>query len=266
MSKLEGSRISFGVQDLGVRFNPDWDSRTTSRLAWGRKKKRGGSIWALRNVSFHVCEGESVGVLGRNGSGKSTLLRAIAGLQTPTEGGVLARSLPMLLGVSAALDGQLSGAENSRLGALALGISRNDLPDVLKEIEDFVELGDAFYRPMGQYSSGMAGRLRFAIAATVRPKILLVDEALATGDSAFRKKSEQKMRTLTGDAGTFLLVTHNAKIIESMCERAIWLHQGSLVADGDARTLSRAYRDWSSHLSKGRPDLARKVEQRLWLY
>ncbi|MCX7542899.1 ABC transporter ATP-binding protein [Corynebacterium sp. P5848] len=204
----------------------------------------------MNDVSFTVDKGDAVGILGLNGSGKSTLLRVIGGLETPDCGRVLASSQPILLGVSAALEPYLSGIQNIRLGCLAIGMHPDILPDAIKEIVDFVGIGDAIHLPMNTYSSGMAARLRFAIATAANPDILLIDEALATGDAAFKNRSREKMSTMLDNASTILLVSHQARTIEELCTKAVWLHQGVVIATGDAATLARQYRKWAWLISK----------------
>lgn len=218
---------------------------------------------ALRNVSFATREGESVGLLGLNGSGKSTLLRVIAGAEAPTSGHVRASSQPILLGVSAALLPDQPGINNVRLGCLAMGMSPEETESAIPHVVDLADLGEAIYLPMRTYSSGMASRLRFAIATASRPKILLIDEALNTGDAAFKDRSTAAMTHMRKAAGTVFLVSHAARTIEEICTRALWLHKGFLVADGDAYTVARHYRQWSWHLAKGKRQEADELIRRV---
>lgn len=220
---------------------------------------RGGStmtVHALRSVSFVAHAGETIGIVGTNGSGKSTLLRMIAGLDSPSRGRVLARAQPMLLGVSAALQPELSGAENARLGLLSLGFSPSQVRETLPRVFEIAGIGDAVYRPMRTYSSGMGARLRFAIAAAAEPEILLLDEVLSTGDAASAQRAEARMAEIRAGAGTVFLVSHAAQTIEEMCTRALWIHEGDLIQDGDARATARAYRWWAWNVAKGEHDTA----------
>jgi teichoic acid transport system ATP-binding protein len=210
-------------------------------------------------VSLVARAGESVGVVGRNGSGKSTLLRVIAGLERPQQGDVLARRTPVLLGVGAALLPELSGARNVRLGCLAMGMTPAQTEAVFADIVELADLGRSIHLPMRTYSSGMSSRLRFAIAIAARPHILLVDEALATGDATFRERSEERMRALRADAGTVFLVSHAAQTIEEECTRAIWLHEGRVVLDGPARDVARRYRWWAWNLARGETETAARL-------
>lgn len=214
------------------------------------------SVRALAGVSLVARAGESIGIIGRNGSGKSTLLRIIAGLETPARGTVIAESQPVLLGVNAALMPDLSGEQNVRLGLLAMGKSPERALEILPDVVDLAGIGKSIYLPMRTYSSGMASRLRFAIAAAAEPDILLIDEALSTGDAAFKERSERRMATLREKAGTVFLVSHAAKTIEEMCTRAIWLHNGQVVLDGPAYETARRYRWWAWNIAQGEDEKA----------
>jgi teichoic acid transport system ATP-binding protein len=202
---------------------------------------------ALDNISFSVSKGEFVGVVGRNGSGKSTLLRTIAGAETPSSGTVLATHQPMFIGVNAALIGTLTGWENIRLGCLAMGFSNSEIDRIAPRIAELAGVAEALERPMNTYSSGMAARLRFAISCASQPEILLVDEALSTGDAAFAERSRKAMDELLTASGTVFLVSHAAQTIEELCTRAIWLERGRLIMDGPAVFVARRYR-WFAHL------------------
>ena len=199
------------------------------------------TVHAVKDVSFVAHHGESIGIIGRNGSGKSTLLRAIAGLIPPTSGEVWADGSPALLGVNAVLEKSLSGVKNIYIGAQALGMSKAQVDAVFDEIVEFSELGDFIHLPMSTYSSGMAAKLRFAISTATSPGVLIIDEALATGDAHFRVRSEQRITDLRGRASTVFLVSHSANTIREMCDRAIWLDGGVLVADGPVDEVVDAY-------------------------
>lgn len=226
---------------------PSSRSRAFARLGWSRTV----TVKAVNDVTFVARSGESIGVVGHNGSGKSTLLRVIAGLETPTAGTVLASATPSFLGVNAALLPELSGLANVRLGLLAMGRSPKAVDEAVPDVLELAGLGDAIHRPMKTYSSGMGARLRFAISAAASPEILLIDEALATGDAATKERSEARMAEIRKEAGTIFLVSHAAQTVEEMCTRAIWLHQGELVLDGPAYETARAYRWWAWNLAKG---------------
>jgi teichoic acid transport system ATP-binding protein len=180
----------------------------------------------------------------------------IAGLETPTAGRVLASATPTLLGVNAALVPDMSGLANVRLGLLAMGKTPEEVGEAIPDVLDLAGIGDSIHLPMKTYSSGMGARLRFAIAAASRPEILLIDEALATGDAATKERSEARMAQIREEAGTVFLVSHAAQTIEEMCTRAIWLHRGELVLDGPAYETARAYRWWAWNLAKGETEKA----------
>lgn len=217
------------------------------------------TVHAVNDVSFVAYTGQAVGILGLNGSGKSTLLRMIAGVESPTKGVVLARSQPTLLGVGAALLPDLTGLRNIRLGCLAMGLSPEETEEATPKIIELAGIEDAVYRPMKTYSSGMAARLRFAINAAARPDILLIDEALGTGDATFKEKSEQVLAEIRQAAGTVFLVSHAAQTIEEMCTRAIWMHKGQLIADGPAYETARQYRLWAWRIAQGEKEQADKM-------
>jgi teichoic acid transport system ATP-binding protein len=199
------------------------------------------SVHAVRGVSFTAYRGEAIGLIGPNGSGKSTLLRAIAGLMAPSHGVVWTRGQASLLGVSAAMMTAMSGDQNIMLGCLAIGMTPAEIAAEYDAICEFAGIGEFVHMPMNTYSSGMAARLRFAIAAARAPEILLIDEALATGDAPFRRRSERRIRELREHAGTVFLVSHGLGIIRQSCTRAIWLEAGKIVAVGEANTVVDAY-------------------------
>lgn len=226
-------------------------SRNKARRGLYRKKQ---IVHAIKGVSFAVRSGESLGIMGQNGSGKSTLLRIIAGGENPTSGRVLVSSEPTLLGVSAALQPHLSGAKNVELGLLAMGILPKQLPDYVEQIVEFTGLGDDIWRPMADYSSGMSARLKFAISTAQDPDLLLIDEALATGDASFSHRAQSKTEELLAHSGSVILVSHNGSQVRDMCERAIWLHNGEIVADGPSDEVAPAYAKWAQRM--GRNDVS----------
>ena len=199
------------------------------------------SVHAVRGVSFTAYRGEAIGLIGPNGSGKSTLLRAVAGLMAPSQGVVWTRGQASLLGVSAAMMASMSGEQNIVLGCLAIGMTPEEIAQEYDSICEFAGIGEFVQMPMSTYSSGMGARLRFAIAAARTPDILLIDEALATGDAQFRRRSEARILQLREDAGTVFLVSHGLSIIRESCTRAIWLEAGKIVLDGEANEVVNAY-------------------------
>ena len=255
------------VQDVHVHYrtpSTDLSEQTAkNRLARAAQTILGQQpvvvVRALAGISLSARSGEQIGIVGQNGSGKSTLLRIIAGLERPSRGRVLAESNPVLIGVNAALVPGLSGEQNARLGCLAMGLTPAEVDSALPTVLGLAGLGKSIYLPMKTYSSGMSSRLRFAIATAANPNILLIDEALATGDAAFRQRSEQRMQELRDGAGTVFLVSHDAKTIENTCSRAIWLHFGRVILDGPAEDVALRYRRWAYWIAKDRPSTAKQI-------
>ncbi|WP_425264649.1 ABC transporter ATP-binding protein [Streptomyces curacoi] len=201
-------------------------------------------VHAVKKVSFVAYRGEAIGLIGTNGSGKSTLLKAVAGLLPVENGRIYTDGQPSLLGVNAALMNDLTGERNVHLGGLAMGMSREQIKERYQEIVDFSginEKGDFITLPMRTYSSGMAARLRFSIAAAKDHDVLLIDEALATGDRSFQKRSEARIRELRKHAGTVFLVSHNNKSIRDTCDRVLWLERGELRMDGPTDEVLKEY-------------------------
>ncbi|MEI2774438.1 MAG: ABC transporter ATP-binding protein [Tetrasphaera sp.] len=199
------------------------------------------SVEAVKDVSFVAYHGESIGIIGRNGSGKSTLLRAIAGLIPPSRGQVWVSGEPTLLGVNAVLMSKLSGARNIFIGGQAQGLSRSEVATRFEDIVEFSGIGEAVNRPMSTYSSGQAARLRFAISTATTPDILMIDEALATGDAHFKERSAERVQQIRQEASTVFLVSHSNATVRDMCDRALWMDKGVLIADGPVEEVVAAY-------------------------
>jgi teichoic acid transport system ATP-binding protein len=219
-----------------------------SRIVSRKSNPNVRRVHAVRGVSFTAYRGEAVGLIGSNGSGKSTLLRAIAGLLPPESGRVFTDGQPSLLGVNAALMNDLTGERNVILGGLAMGMSNEEVREKYDGIVEFSginEKGDFISLPMRTYSSGMAARLRFSIAAAKNHDVLMIDEALATGDRKFQKRSEDRIRELRQEAGTVFLVSHNNKSIRDTCDRALWLEKGELRMDGPTDEVIEAYEEFT---------------------
>lgn len=209
-------------------------------------------IEAVRKASFNLHEGEALGLVGLNGSGKSSLLRALAGLMPVRSGRIRARSEPVLLGVGAALHPELSARRNVFLGGTALGLSKEEVAAKFDAIVEFAGVGEFIDMPLRTFSSGMNSRLRFSIASAVEPDILLIDEALAVGDAAFRARSESRMRELVEKAGALVLVSHSLSSVRAMCSRVIWLHEGKVELDGPTAEVLEAYEQFTSNIARPR--------------
>jgi teichoic acid transport system ATP-binding protein len=197
---------------------------------------------ALRDVSFSVPKGTVLGVIGRNGAGKSTLLRTLSGILAPDQGRVTVRGhVSPLLSVGLGMQGDLTGQENIRLGALAFGHDPRDLPELEESIAEFAQLGEYAAYPFRTYSAGMKSRLGFAVAAHLDPDILLIDEALAGGDTKFKEKVEEKMFDMCSDGRTIVVVTHGLTLVRAIATSALWLHQGKVAGYGDPDDVVAAY-------------------------
>ncbi len=227
-------------------FGSRSDKGTAATALWRmlRRQRRPSvrEVHAIRGVSFVANRGDAVGVIGRNGSGKSTLLRAIAGLLPPEQGAVYTTGHASLLGVNAALLDDLTGERNVVVCGLAMGMTPREVKDKYQGIVDFSGVGDFINLPMRAYSTGMGSRLRFAIASARSHEVLLIDEALVTGDAEFRVRSRQRIEELRAQAGTVFIVAHSMAQIEETCNRVIWLEKGQIVRAGDdVPTIIDAY-------------------------
>ncbi|MEU6497125.1 ATP-binding cassette domain-containing protein [Streptomyces sp. NPDC046984] len=212
-----------------------------------RRRPVAREVHAVRGISLVVREGESIGVIGANGSGKSSLLRAIAGTLPPQRGRVYTRGHPALLGVNPGLMSDLSGERNIVLGCLAMGMSGQQVREKFNEVVELANLGDALDRPLGTYSTGMMQRLRFAITTAVPHDVLLIDEALATGDAVFRRRSAERMAELRDQAATVFLVSHSLSTIQDGCNRAIWVEDGRVRMIGNPAEVLAHYRGSPEH-------------------
>ncbi len=209
-----------------------------------RREIQYNEFWALKDVSFEVEKGDKVGILGLNGAGKSTLLKVIAGVFKPSEGKVTksGKIIP-LLELGAGFDPQYTGKENVFLYGAMLGYSKDYLNEKYNEIVEFSELQDFMDVPVKNYSSGMKSRLGFSIATTLTPKILILDEVLSVGDAKFRKKSEKRIMDMFDDGVTVLFVSHSLAQVRRLCNKAMILEKGKLIAYGDVEEISAQYED-----------------------
>jgi lipopolysaccharide transport system ATP-binding protein len=234
---------------LGVRLDGRTLRETVTRFAVDtlrRGERREGAardrLWALRDVSFDVGEGEVVGIVGRNGAGKSTLLKIIARLTEPTSGRARIRGrLGTLLEVGTGFHGELTGRENIFLNGAILGMRRREIRRRFDEIVAFAEVERFLDTPVKRYSSGMTVRLAFAVAAHLEPEILLVDEVLAVGDVGFQRKCIGKMSQVASEGRTIMFVSHNMAVIQALCRRGIVLDGGAVVADAPIAEAVKHY-------------------------
>ena len=219
----------------------DW---LVQMLTFGHKQYH-REFWALRDTTFSIERGETVGIIGRNGSGKSTLLQIICGTVSPTAGTVATHGrVAALLELGAGFNIEFTGRENVLLNAAILGFSRESMQDRMTEVLQFSELGEFFDRPVKTYSTGMYARLAFSIAIHVDPEILIVDEALAVGDSRFVAKCMRRMREIQERGATILFVSHDVSSVRTLCQRAIWIDKGRIVENGDVFPVTGKYMEY----------------------
>ena len=233
------------VDNVSMKFNlskEKVDSLKDYIIKSIKKEIKYNEFWALQNVSFTVEKGDRGGILGLNGAGKSTLLKVIAGVFKPTEGSVTKHGkMVPLLELGAGFDQQYTGKENIYLYGAMLGYSKEFIDEKYDEIVKFSELKDFIDVPIKNYSSGMKSRLGFSIATVVSPKILILDEVLSVGDAKFRKKSEKKVLSMFDSGVTVLFVSHSLAQVQRICNKAMILEKGKLIAYGDIDTISKQY-------------------------
>jgi lipopolysaccharide transport system ATP-binding protein len=226
------SEITISVRDVGF-----WYPKKRTPLWWRAQRS-----WALRNISFDVHSGETIGVIGRNGTGKTTLLKLLAGIMAPDHGSVVnygARST--LVALQVGFVDALSGRQNAILSAMLQGASRQWIVDRLDEIHAFSELGEKFGQPLYTYSSGMKARLGFSIAINVESDVILLDEVLSVGDISFQDKSARAIQELITSDKTVVLVSHNMGTIKELCNRVLWIENGEMRAHGDSEEIVDMY-------------------------
>ena len=241
----ESKELTVAVRNLKLNYKTSITKKPNFKEAivhLGRGEKTAITIEALKGVSFDVHRGTVLGVIGANGAGKSTLMKAIAGLLPPTEGEIELRGkVSAMLSLGVGFNPNLSGRENVILGGLAAGLSRQEIDDSFARIVDFAELHDHIEMPMRTYSAGMYGRLGFAVATTINPEILIIDEALSTGDASFKEKSSQRIDDLANQAKTLIVVSHALGTIQELCTEVIWLDHGNLIKRGNPEEIVAAY-------------------------
>lgn len=237
--------IAVSVENVSVRYRARLEHRPTMKSTLGRlgkPKREVKQIEALNEVSFELCHGEFLGVIGHNGAGKSTLLRTIAGILPPSEGRVVVNGhVTTLLSVGIGFNAELTGRENIRLGGLANGLRPKEIEAKEDEIVEFAGLGEFIDYPMKTYSSGMYGRLGFSVAVHMEPDILLIDEALSAGDAAFREQASAKIKEMMGKARAIILVSHGLALVKEMASSAIWLDHGRIAGQGEPEDVIKAY-------------------------
>ena len=259
MSSLSASKLhktnelAVSIRNVGLTYTTAIDRRPTLKArvkAFGRGGKQTRVVRALDDINLDVEYGQVLGVIGTNGAGKSSLMRCVAGILPPSQGRIeVYGSVSTLLALGVGFNSSMSGRDNVFLGGLAAGMSREEIQGHFDEIADFSELGDAIDAPMRTYSSGMYARLAFSVAATVRPDILIIDEALSTGDAKFKEKSLNRIKELRSDDRALILVSHAMQTLRDTCNDVAWLHKGKLIQRGEANQVIDAYQEFL-HLGK----------------
>ncbi len=237
------SELAIEAKDLGKCYHiyDQPHDRLLQMLVRGRRRFY-REFWALRNVSFTVRRGETVGIVGRNGSGKSTLLQLVCGTLNPTEGRFrVAGRIAALLELGSGFNPEFSGNENIYLNAALMGLTRKETEERYEDIVSFADIGDFLDQPVKTYSSGMVVRLAFAVAINVTPQILVVDEALAVGDEMFQRKCFSRIEALRNSGATILLVTHSGATVVELCDRAILLDRGEMLCEGSPKGVIGDY-------------------------
>ncbi len=237
--------VAVRVQNVSVTYRTTFERTPTFKTAvvrLGRGERAVREVQALRNVSFEVPVGTSLGIVGANGAGKSTLIRTLGGILPPTSGRIEVHGrISALLALGVGFNPNLSGTENVVLGGLANGLTRRQVDERAHDIAEFAELGDFMDLPIRTYSSGMRSRLAFAVSVHMDPDILMIDEALSAGDAKFKKKAAEKMHELMTTARAMFLVSHALASVKEMCNAAIWLHKGELMLQGSPEEVVAAY-------------------------
>ena len=245
VSSNGSSPLAVRVQDLSITYRTTFERKPTLKQAlvrFGRGQRAVREVQAIKNVSFEVANGTAMGIIGSNGAGKSTLMRAMAGILPPTSGSIeVWGKASTLLALGVGFNQSLSGRENIILGGLAAGLSRKEVEERADEVAEWTELGDFIDMPMRTYSSGMSARVGFSVAVHMKPDILMIDEALSTGDAHFREKANAKMAELRDSARAMFLVSHGLGSIKEMCTEVIWLDHGKLMMRGEPDEVVTAY-------------------------
>ncbi len=251
------NKVAIEVQELTKKYK--LYSRPIDRLKESLNlfgKKYHTDFAAVKNISFDLKKGETVGIIGRNGSGKSTLLKMITNVLTPSSGRVVVHGhISAILELGAGFNPEMTGLENIYLNTAINGLSKKQTDDIVEDIIEFAELGDFVHQPTKMYSSGMSARLAFAVAINIKPDILIVDEALSVGDAAFQRKCFAKMEEIRSNGATILFVSHSEASIVNLCSRAIWLSKGEKVLDGDPKLVTGLYLKYSNETVISKNDL-----------
>ncbi len=226
------NQLAISVENVGVAYR--------RKSGFFRQEK----FWAIKDVSFKVYHGETLGVIGRNGTGKSSLLRVLAGIVNPDSGKVINHGVTAsLLSLQVGFVNHLTGRENAILSGMMLGLSKDDVLKCMDDIREYSDIGDFFDQPVSSYSSGMRARLGFSIAIYVNPDVILLDEVLGVGDIEFRDKSCATIKSIMKSDKTVILVSHNSDMIRRLCDRVVWIEDMKTKMEGDPNTVVWSYEE-----------------------
>lgn len=263
MTTGQSLKHTIAARDLGKCYRIYEDPKARLKQAlWRGRKQYYKEFWALRNVSFEIKLGDSLGIIGRNGSGKSTLLQLICGTLTPSEGSIKTHGkIAALLELGSGFNPEFTGLENVYLNASLLGLTKEETDNRLDGILSFADIGDFIHQPVKSYSSGMTVRLAFAVIAHVNADILVVDEALAVGDAVFVQRCMRFIRK-TREEGCLLFVSHDAEAVKSLCSHALWLSKGATQAYGGCKEVAFEYLQYCQATSYGEEVSVQTIGQR----
>ena len=236
------------VENVSVKFRVYHDHSPSIKDKFAnvfrRKHKYGGfsDFWAVNDISLEIKEGDRVGIIGHNGAGKSTFLKTLCRVYEPTKGQIVTEGrIAPLLEIGAGFHPEFTGRENIYLNGAILGYTKDELLKLEQEIIDFAELAEFIETPVKYYSTGMYMRMAFSLATAISPEIIILDEIFAGGDAAFVQKAKKRMHDLIDSSDIMIMVSHDHQLVQSLCNRVIWIDHGKMVADGEPETVIDAY-------------------------
>jgi teichoic acid transport system ATP-binding protein len=245
--------------DVSKKYTLQKSNNKLREFLFARSNKN--SFYALRNVSFTVNKGESIGIIGINGSGKSTLSNLLAQVVPPTSGEIMLDGEPSLIAIAVGLNNNLTGLENIELKCLMHGMKKEEIKEITPLIIDFAELGDFIDQPVKNYSSGMRSRLGFSISAHTNPDIMIIDEALSVGDPTFTEKCLNRMNKFKEEGKTIFFISHSTSQIRAFCDKVIWLHYGEIIEYGNTSPVLNRYKQFIADFNQLSEDERRKYKK-----